>query len=188
MFNVLLGQNWDIAWHNGINERPTEKQYLQMVRHKTAVLPRLNVRMIAALMGLKKRETARMISYVEAIGSAFQIQDDIIAVTSEAYKEERDPAEDIREGKRSLMVVKALSKKNKKAELLTYLLNRHTGDANEVSKALKIICEKSNISFAEKKSKKLVEKAWKDLSKVVKEGESKDNLEKLSKFLIERKL
>ena len=118
-----------------------------MVKHKTAVLPRLNVRMIAAVMGLKRKETTQMVNFVEAVGTAFQIQDDIIAVTSEAYKDERDVAEDVREGKRSLMVIKAIQKPSKKAADLTQILNSHTEEPKEVQKALKIIGSKKNIGF-----------------------------------------
>lgn len=40
------------------------------------------------------------------MGAAFQIQDDVIAVTSEKYRKERGIyAEDIHEGKKTLMVI-----------------------------------------------------------------------------------
>ena len=80
-----------------------------------------------------------MVNFVEAVGTAFQIQDDIIAVTSEEYKDERDVAEDVREGKRSLMVIKAIQKPTQKAADLTKILNSHTEEPKEVQKALKII-------------------------------------------------
>ena len=47
-----------------------------------------------------------MIKFTNSLGAAFQIQDDIIAVTSEEYRKERGVfCEDIKEGKRSLMVI-----------------------------------------------------------------------------------
>ena len=47
-----------------------------------------------------------MIKFTNSRGAAFQIQDDIIAVTSEEYRKERGVfCEDIQEGKRSLMVI-----------------------------------------------------------------------------------
>ena len=48
-FNVHLGQNWDIHWHNG-NHTPTEQQYNQMILNKTGVLPRMCIRMIGELV------------------------------------------------------------------------------------------------------------------------------------------
>ena len=47
-----------------------------------------------------------MVKFTNSLGAAFQIQDDIIAVTSEEYRKERGVfCEDIQEGKRSLMVI-----------------------------------------------------------------------------------
>lgn len=47
-----------------------------------------------------------MVTYIELLGAAFQIQDDLIAVTSEDYAKERGLiGEDIHEGKRTLMVL-----------------------------------------------------------------------------------
>jgi len=59
--NLHFGQNWDIHWHNGAR-MPTEAQYLQMIINKTSVLPRLCVRLIAAIM---KIDATDMINYVE---------------------------------------------------------------------------------------------------------------------------
>ena len=42
---------------------------------------------------------------MELLGAAFQIQDDLIAITSEEYIKERGLGEDIHEGKRTLMVL-----------------------------------------------------------------------------------
>jgi geranylgeranyl pyrophosphate synthase len=47
-----------------------------------------------------------MVNYIELLGAAFQIQDDLIAVVSQDYAKERGlVGEDIHEGKRTLMVL-----------------------------------------------------------------------------------
>lgn len=160
MFHILLGQNWDINWHKGVT-KPTEAQYYQMVVNKTSVLPRINARMLGATLGLKRGQVNGMVQYVEALGAAFQIQDDILAITSEEYKKERGSAEDIREGKRSLMVTRIISKDTPKARKLLEILNAHTDDEKQIDKALKIISAGKNIDYATKKSRKLMEVAWK---------------------------
>jgi geranylgeranyl diphosphate synthase type 3 len=51
---------------------------------------------------------------LEYLGAAFQIQDDIIALTSEDYAKERGIiGEDVHEGKRTLMVIHSLNTDNK---------------------------------------------------------------------------
>ena len=67
--NLHFGQNWDIHWHNG-KKMPTEAQYLHMIINKTSVLPRLCVRLIAAIM---KIDDTDIVNYVEQLGAAFQI-------------------------------------------------------------------------------------------------------------------
>ena len=89
-----------------------------MVLNKTSVLPRLCLRFIALLMNLKERETNAVVKYIETLGVAFQIQDDIIAVISEQYAKERGIGEDIREGKRSLMVIHTMNKRDKSSDRL----------------------------------------------------------------------
>ena len=82
MVNLHFGQNWDISWHHGTLV-PTEDQYVQMVINKTSVLPRICMRFISSILDLKPAQRAAVIKYIETLGAAFQIQDDIIAVISE---------------------------------------------------------------------------------------------------------
>jgi len=83
-----------------------------MVLNKTSVLPRLCVKFISEIMNLTQAQRLPVIKYVETLGAAFQIQDDIIAVVSEQYAKERGVGEDIREGKRSLMVIHTFAKQD----------------------------------------------------------------------------
>ena len=63
-------------------------------------------------------------NFINGLGAAFQIQDDIIALASEEYIKSRGYGEDIREGKRSLMVVKTLSRDTSKSQKLREILNK----------------------------------------------------------------
>ena len=49
-----------------------------MVINKTSCLPRLCVRSIAATLELDDYQTSQMVQYVELLGAAFQIQDDLL--------------------------------------------------------------------------------------------------------------
>ena len=54
-----------------------------------------------------------MVNYTESLGAAFQIQDDLISILSESYAESRGIlAEDIHEGKKTLMVINSLNGNN----------------------------------------------------------------------------
>lgn len=131
--NVHFGQNWDIHWHNG-QLMPTEEQYIHMVINKTSVLPRMCIRLISAMMSdkISQDQAEKMVSYIELLGAAFQIQDDLIAVTSEEYAKERGLiGEDIHEGKRTLMVLNSHWSENLskvKKDRLVEILDMKTQD------------------------------------------------------------
>ena len=77
-----------------------------MVENKTSVLPRLCLRFIAEMTNQDEVMKVNLIRFMNSLGAAFQIQDDIIAVTSDEYRKQRGVyCEDIQEGKRSLMVI-----------------------------------------------------------------------------------
>lgn len=67
------------------------------------------VRIISEIMGEEQipiKQQKDMIAYVEKLGAAFQIQDDLISILSDDYAKSRGIlAEDIHEGKKSLMVI-----------------------------------------------------------------------------------
>jgi len=73
-----------------------------------------------------------MLKYIELLGAAFQIQDDLIALVSEDYAKERGLiGEDIHEAKRTLMVLNSywsqtLNEKQKKR--LVKILDLNTTD------------------------------------------------------------
>ena len=76
-----VGQGWDILWHNTDRiegELPTEAQYLQMTAHKTGVLARLTARMMCAYVKAPLEHEFVINEFVENLGVAFQIQDDLL--------------------------------------------------------------------------------------------------------------
>ena len=97
------------------------------------------MRFIGAIIDLKIQQRAAVIKYIETLGAAFQIQDDIIAVISEQYAKERGIGEDIREGKRSLMVIHSMNKKDASSERLNTILNLQTNDEKLLIEAIDIL-------------------------------------------------
>jgi geranylgeranyl pyrophosphate synthase len=118
---------------------PTQAQYLQMVENKTSCLPRMCLRMIAEQTGQSEKLKRDLIKFVNAFGAAFQIQDDVIAVSSEAYRKQRGTyAEDIQEGKRSLMVIHNYYY-GWKGDRLVDILDMHTKDEVYLKEAVEIL-------------------------------------------------
>jgi len=80
MTNLHLGQGLDIWWHQG-HSMPNDQQYLQMCAYKTGVLARLSARLAALFSGASEEVIHQVGLFSEAIGVAFQIQDDLLNIS-----------------------------------------------------------------------------------------------------------
>ena len=129
MARIHFGQAWDIHWHNQKNTKvPSEAQYYQMVENKTSCLPRMVLRLIAELTNQDEVKKVKIIKFMNMLGAAFQIMDDVLAVDSGDYRKERGSySEDIQEGKRTLMVIHAYYY-GWKGDRLMQILNLHSKD------------------------------------------------------------
>ncbi|MCK4482936.1 polyprenyl synthetase family protein, partial [Candidatus Bathyarchaeota archaeon] len=111
MINLSLGQAMDIAWHRGIASADEigEKDYLQMCAYKTGTLARMAAEIAAVLADANDELIKRLGRFAESIGVAFQMQDDILDLTSSEFTEKKGGrGQDITEGKRSLIVIHTL--------------------------------------------------------------------------------
>lgn len=190
LMNLHLGQAMDIYWHKGKAEKITEAQYLQMCAFKTGCLPRLAAKLAVLSAGGKNEMVKKMGRLAESIGIAFQIQDDILDLTSkEFFKNKGGFGNDITEGKRTLIIIHALrqAKKTDKKKLLK-ILNAHSNNQNLRNEALAIINKYRSLDYAKKKAQNLIKDSWKKVDNSLKDSASKRKLKKFIDYLIERKI
>lgn len=187
MVELSLGQAMDIAWHRGLVDEVDEEQYLQMTLFKTGALARFSIR-IATIMAHTPREIEDKLSrFGESIAIAFQIQDDILNIIGDELKYGKEIGGDIREGKRTLVVVRALKTLEKeKAKRLKEIINLRTSDIKLINEAISLIKESGFIEYAKSLSKQLVSKAWEQIDKIIEDSTAKKNLKALADFLIMR--
>ena len=189
MINVSFGQAIDIVWHRGLkkDEEIKEEEYLIMCALKTGTLARMSARLAATLCGADENLVEKLGKFAESLGIAFQIQDDILDVTApesigKVY------GNDIKEGKRTLMVIHTLKNASKEdRERLIEILNKHTDDMKEREEAIRILEKYGAIDYAKKVAQEIVEKAWKDVEKLIPESEAKKKLRSFAYYMIERK-
>jgi len=145
MIKIHLGQGLDIWWHSG-NKNPSESEYLQMCAYKTGTLARLSARLSTLFCGGNDEQLEKIGSFAEAIGVAFQIQDDLLNLTGEEFSQKISMiGEDIYEGKRSLMVIHTLLEASEEdSNRLSEILNMHTRDENLIKEAIDLM--KKNIT------------------------------------------
>ena len=116
---------------------------------------------------ISAKQQADMVSYVEKVGAAFQIQDDLISILSDDYAKSRGIlAEDIHEGKKSLMVINSyygdvLSQEKK--DRLIEILNMNTEDEKLIREACAILKESGSIEYAQNFSRQMIAEAWANL-------------------------
>ncbi len=187
--NIHFGQALDIAWHKGWGAAPSEAQYLQMCAFKTGTLARLSAKMGAIAAGGTPRQVEALGAFAEAVGVAFQIQDDVLSVSSKSFGKQKGFGEDIHEGKRTLMVIRAFKVlAAPKAKRLRALLDSHPNDAKRINEAVALIRESGAIEYAKGKAREIVRGAWRGADKALKPSKVKEELRALAVFLVEREL
>jgi geranylgeranyl diphosphate synthase, type II len=102
------GQALELGWQRDARLDVTEEDYLTMVLLKTCWLTIIHPMRVGALIGSRGRfDPDRVVRAGFFIGAAFQIQDDLLNLDSgPSYGKELDG--DLREGKRTLMLIHAL--------------------------------------------------------------------------------
>jgi geranylgeranyl pyrophosphate synthase len=191
MVNLTLGQAMDIAWHRGLAnaDKLDEKDYLQMCAYKTGTLARMAAQMAAVLADANDVLVEKLGAFAESVGIAFQIQDDVLDLTSREFAGKKGGyGKDITEGKRSLIVIhtlKVASAEDKKK--LIEILNMHTSDRKLIDRAIGIMEKYGSIDYVKKFAGKMVEESWKEVERLLPASDAKNRLNAFAKFLIERK-
>jgi geranylgeranyl diphosphate synthase type I len=191
MEKLHIGQGTDIFWHKGKQKKISEKEYFQMCAFKTGCMARLAAK-LAAIFAKKGKIINKIGEFAQNIGIAFQIQDDILDVELTGRKREKfgkSFGNDIKEGKRSLMVIYTLKKANKRdRERLIEILDKKEKTKKEILEAISILQKYNSIEYARKKAEEIVIKSWKEVDEFFNERKAKRMLRELVQFLIERRL
>lgn len=189
MINLSFGQGMDIAWHRGIAnaDSVTEKEYMQMCAFKTGTLARMSAKLAAALSNASDDIIEKIGEFAESIGVAFQIQDDILDITNPEGLGKKF-GNDIKEGKRTLMVIHTMQKASESdKKRLVEILNKHTDSMEERKEAIGIINKYDSVNYASSVAKKIVEESWDEIDKILTESKAKKRLKEFADFCVSRK-
>jgi len=183
---VLEGQGIEIEWYRNNSWSITEEDYLRMVSGKTGALIAASCEVGAFLGGGRKRQRRILREFGNAVGIAFQIQDDILNIVGKEETYGKEIGGDISEGKRTLMVIHTMSKASKEdKERLASILSERTKDHAKVAEVIDILKEYNSHEYAKKKAEQLVSKAKKGLEKLP-QTEARERLLQLADFFINR--
>jgi len=192
MINVSIGQAMDIAWHRGLANADEigEKDYLQMCAYKTGTLARMAAKLAAVLADANEALVDKLGRFAESIGVAFQMQDDVLDLTSAEFTEKKGGrGEDITEGKRTLVAIHTLraAEAEDKKRLIS-ILNMHTSNQKLRDEAIEIMRKYGSIDYVKQCARKLVSESWRDVDRLLPASSAKERLNAFATFLIERKI
>jgi geranylgeranyl pyrophosphate synthase len=183
---VLEGQAMELDWLRTGEWNITESDYFRMAGGKTAALIAAACESGAYLGNAAQKERKALRDFGYAVGVAFQIQDDVLNIIGDEAKYRKEIGGDIREGKRTLMVIRCLSKAtdvDRKA--LMDILSSGRADRSEILEAILLLKKYRSIEYAQKKAAGIVKRAKSGLS-ILKPSPAKKKLLALADFLIER--
>lgn len=124
--------------------------------------------------------------YSQKIGTAFQIYDDILGLFGETEKTGKPVGNDVREGKKTLLIQYAYGKASDEEK---EFLENVTGNSNlsqaEINRVREIVVKTNSLSNSKTLAKKLVDEGIQALSKI-KESEPKQHLVELASYIINR--
>ena len=159
----------------------TEAEYLRMVEKKTAVLFAAAMKMGASLSGANNDIARALWDFGRMAGIGFQIYDDVIDLITPEEILGKAQGGDIIEGKRTLIVIHALSK-----GATIDALGKSNATRSEVSAALKTLKESGSIDYAMNKAVGFIDEG-KAALKALPDSEAKTILIGLADYMIARK-
>jgi len=183
---VLEGQAQELGWHRSRAWDLSVDDYLDMVGGKTAALVEASCEVGALCADAKPAQVKALASYGRAIGIAFQIQDDVLNLVGEEEKYKKEIGGDIREGKRTLMVMHALPRLSPSdSARLRFILDSRSAGAVEIEWSIQKLRAAGSIDYASSYANGLVQDSLKQLSKLP-ESEAREELEAVARHIIER--
>ncbi len=147
------GQHMELAWVVGRRWDLDESDYLAMVSRKTAWYSVAGpCRLGGLIAGAPAAELDRLREFGLKLGVGFQIQDDTLNLVGESSRYGKQKADDIREGKRSLILLKALKEAgHEDAARVTAIMQRTRQEKtdNDVNRVLALMKHCGAIAYAQ---------------------------------------
>jgi len=180
--HICEGQALDVAFET--RDDVLRDEYLDMVEQKTAVLYGASACLPAILMGADDETVDALYGYGIDIGRGFQIQDDVLDLTVPSETLGKQRGSDLVENKQTLLTLHA-REHGVDVESLVETDSVEAVTEAEIDEAVARLQEAGSIDYARQTAAELVE-SGKSRLEVLPENESRDLLESLADYLIER--
>ncbi len=187
---LVDGEALDILYSEMPIERLASEQVLDMLWKKTGVLYEFAGRAGAAIglrqADIRHAEVERIAQFTGKCGTAFQIQDDILGIVGNEKQLGKPIGSDIREGKRTLIVLGALPKMTQsERDFCLGILGNHQASEAEIQQVIGLLREAGGIDYAKQLAQTYVEEALAGVENLP-ASESKSLLVSWANYLIDR--
>jgi octaprenyl-diphosphate synthase len=117
-----------------------ESAYLRVIRSKTAKLFEASTRLAAVLAGVTSEVEEACATYGQALGTAFQVIDDVLDYAGDASETGKNLGDDLREGKTTLPLIFAMQR-GTAAQSALVRAAIEAGDTAQLGKIVEIVRE-----------------------------------------------
>ena len=180
---IAEGQQMDINFEE--EETVETNEYLEMIRLKTSILFGAAAYGGAKIGGTAEEEARELEQMAVNVGLGFQIWDDYLDATASEEILGKPSGSDIRQGKRTLLVIEALNRadENERKKLIQILDSENTDE--DVKEAVKIMEECGALKECHRQANGYLEGARKTLSQYP-ENEARKLFEELLEYMVTR--
>ena len=184
--DVCEGQLLDIKMASS-KKIPSQADYIKMIEKKTAALFDVSCAMGAICASGKSNDVSNLSSFGKNLGIAFQITDDLIGVMGDPKLTKKPVGNDLREGKKSLPIVLAITKsKGNEKKMILKSFGNSKATKKDLEKAVDAIRSLGIEKIVRKQALLYADKAEKSLIKY--DGKAKLELISLLDFVVKRSL
>ena len=167
------------------NAQLTEAEYVQVIRSKTAKLFEASARVGAILSGASTELEEACAEYGQALGTAFQVIDDVLDYAGDAHLMGKNLGDDLREGKTTLPLIAAMQRASAD-ECAIVQQAIETGDMAMLDAVLEIIRKTGALAVAREAASREAQRAV-DAALRLPAGAHRDTLVQLASQLLDRK-
>ena len=180
---IAEGQQMDINFEE--EETVDAKEYLEMIRLKTSILFGAAAYGGAKIGGTSEKEARKLEEMATNVGLGFQIWDDYLDATASKEILGKPSGSDIRQGKRTLLVIEALNRaeESDRKRLIDILDSKNTD--KQIKEAVNIMNRSGALEECHKQAKGYLEDARKTLSNYP-QSEARELFEELLKYMVTR--
>ena len=182
---ICEGQHYDMNYEN--EKLITEKQYINMIRLKTATLIGFSLELGGILSKMKDLDIKNLYQFGEFMGIGFQLQDDYLDVFGNK-KFGKKIGGDILLNKKTYLLIKLLESTNEKEKIIiNNWINNSNNPIQKIEAITSLMKDKNIDSITESVINDYFNKAFDYLKKIDIKNSKKNELIEFSKKLINRK-